>query len=146
MSATTGPRTAATTRLPILTRCACGTRIILGEHEHTREILALDATPVLVGATRCPACKGKGARLVAAYATGGKNRTAAMGDLEGRMTKGTRTSCPDCLGTGRVGELLDTGRHVVMTIDGVVRARTQRRATWDSVYRCHECARAADRG
>jgi hypothetical protein len=111
--------------------------------------MVLDASPVVVGEGPCAMCKGKGCRAVPMYAIGGSRGTTAtarFGDLEGKMVKGTMTSCPECRGTGVRGEALDRERHVVMSAEGVVRAvgraHPSPRETWDSAYRRHVCARA----
>lgn len=101
-------------------------------------VFVLSPWPVIVGPARCSACKGKGRRLMAMYATGGRRSVSTPGDLAEKMTKGSLTRCPECRGTGVRGEVL-TREHVVMTHGGVCRRWQRFGGPWDSAYRLHTC-------
>ena len=128
-------------RWPRLALCAsCGSEILVARFEGSRRQLRLEPMPVLAGRHPCPRCRGKGHTRVAMHARGGKIGSVGPGDLAGVMGKGTRTSCPDCGGTGCRGENL-TNDHVVMSALGVVRdvEPPMLVMAWDSAYRRHVC-------
>lgn len=97
----------------------------------------LEPWPLIVGIERCQWCRGRRERAVPEYAKTGPVSTMP-GDLAGRMTKGSITSCPSCGGTGVRGVML-TRKHVVMAIDGVCRSKPLMVAPWDSAYERHVC-------
>jgi hypothetical protein len=118
--------------------CRCGAAVMFARPERGRPV-KLNPSPVIVGEAACPACKGKGQRTVPMPATVGRRVTNMPGDLEGKTTKGTMTSCIVCEGTGRRGEALDSELHVVMSEHGVIRGDGIRGSSWDSVYHRHVC-------
>lgn len=129
---------------PRVERCpGCHETVVLARWSNGK-VVVLDESPVIVGQQTCQWCRGKGQRTVPEYAKGGPGPLVAEpGDLAGRMTKGSMTSCPTCGGTGLRGEAL-TSRHVVMAIDGTLRHDRVLVASWDSAYVRHECPRNTD--
>jgi hypothetical protein len=139
MAATQTDPPLSTVQYPRLSWCRdCGADVLLARWETNGRIVILDAWPVIARPGRCSACKGKGERLMAMYATGGKGDRSTPGDLAGRMVKGSITRCPECGGTGQRGEPL-TRQHVVMRLDGIVRGLARMVEPWDSAYRRHRC-------
>lgn len=128
---------------PRLETCPdCDREILLARHEGAGRPVRLEPMPVLVGARNCTPCKGRGTAHIPQPAQAGPRRSVEPGDLAGRTTNsrgsGTRTSCPECGGTGLRGEEL-TSEHVVMRVDGVVREHPRLVQAWDSAYRRHSC-------
>lgn len=124
---------------PRFERCACGAEILHARFRNGRQVV-LDATPVIVGIGPCSTCRGKGTRVVREPAKVGVRPGLALpGDLFGKTSKGTRTACTTCGGTGVRGEHLNGG-HVVMRPDGMCRSRPVMAESWDSAYRRHRCA------
>jgi hypothetical protein len=129
---------------PRLTRCrTCREPLVLALGVDGRTVFVLDAMPVIVGKAPCSACKGKGVRMIAQPAQGGRRAASTPGDLAGKVTKGSMSSCPECKGSGQRGELL-TRAHVVMTHAGVCRRWQRLGGPWDSAYRVHVCAGASE--
>jgi predicted nucleic acid-binding Zn ribbon protein len=127
---------------PQIARCqACRAEVLLAVGVDGA-VFVLSPWPVIVGPARCSACKGKGRRLMAMYATGGRRSVSTPGDLADKMTKGSLTECPECNGTGERGEVL-TRAHVVMTHGGVCRRWQRFAGPWDSAYRLHACGASA---
>jgi hypothetical protein len=127
---------------PQIARCqACHAEVLLAVGVDG-SVFVLSPWPVIVGPARCSACKGKGRRLMAMYATGGRRSVSTPGDLAEKMTKGSLTACPECRGTGERGERL-TREHVVMTHGGVCRRWQRFGGPWDSAYRLHVCGTGA---